>query len=1455
MKATKAILPFAAIALLATPLAHAAQAEVEGENVTEARPMLARPLLHGGLSFGGAELHIAAFAPGWSSIAVKSSLTHSGEGPRPFEIRGAQTYFKGTTEWALQSDNTIRGRVEMECVTPVEMQCVAVAVDIPSPPPFGLGDASAATFDLPLSDGRMAHLSFPQPVRYHSQDSRQWGGQWTVRFAGHLGHGGTHVFEKGERLLWEMTLATPDGLAIAESKPLNIVANDDWVRLNYRKDIVPGSALDLSGQGLQDAPAGKHGWLKAVGDHFEFENLPGVEQRFYGVNLCFTANYPDHEIADRLVDRFVRFGYNSIRVHHHDGAWAKAMSGRGRPARDNAAGGPPAPPDDIDRLDYLLAKCFERGIYVTTDLYVSRPVDWREIGIDRDGAMNKQLYKTYVGIHDGAFSNWCHWAQAFLEHVNPYTGRAYKDEPGLPLISLINEGKLSMGWGESSKGIDPVVREAWKQCRKEMQNAECTMHNEAATNLSGEAALNAAAGGDDTPPSSDANTPDSLHNRFDKWINRRIWERGTAFVRSLGCRALLTNDNNGRWHGEGEGLTPLYDYVDNHFYVDHPIFLEQSWKLPSKCGNANPIKAELPALLHRGYAKDASKPYAITEWNFSGPGRYRGMGGILTGALAAEQDWDGLWRFAYSHNKYNLPDGKGSPGYFDCGTDPLIAASDRASVCLYLRKDAQVEADAKVRSTKYEVRSDEGDDSRSAKASSPALTLDKQHGSMTLVTPRTCGGFAESGRIDAGPLSFEIVEWQKSNGKNPLSREAACRGEAQLNAAAGGTLSDEAQLVVGSEVPTTLWASSLDGEPLERSSRILLTHLTDVQGEGARYADDQRKILLKWGTTPLIEVGAADVSLRLEPLSREAALKGEAQLNAAAGGTLSGKAALKGEDGVAVFALDTAGNRIAEVPSQLEDGVLRFRVCTAGPEGGRIYYEIVRAAGESSTTTVTPLFGAGLSMPNFTLMPGTALPGWSFKGSAGGLDADTNGWRTFRIRVSQDDAATLQGKAQFAALCGNDGRASLSAKWRITSPLEANLLETYVGSNIPGTLIGGGKAIVDGKEVPIKLDGATPHLFRGAVTNLVFVKANGEEILCAVFDKPTRLLLQDGAHWGADHLTLRIFFAEGPLEAGREYAIDSTLRFGASNVELTPDGDVTIEAGPDWLPLANEPWIEPGSALDFSQILPHHAPAGKFGRVVAVGDHFEFEKLPGVAQRFYGVNICGDASVPSTPEAADRFAANLARVGYNTLRIHHHERNLISKTGNRPKESLSREAALNAARGGDLSGRAALNVVEGPAFDDTVPDPKRLDMFDSLVAACVKNGIYLTTDLFVSRSHLTTWRSLGIDRDGCISNTSDYKILCAFWEPAYTNLCAWSRNFMTHVNPYTGRTLAEEPALATLALINEGNLGNWGAAPLRDLPGVDTAWHEWLAAKRKEELRVTSDERKDANDSSLVTRH
>ena len=51
-------------------------------------------------------------------------------------------------------------------------------------------------------------------------------------------------------------------------------------------------------------------------------------------------------------------------------------------------------------------------------------------------------------------------------------------------------------------------------------------------------------------------------------------------------------------------------------------------------------------------------------------------------------------------------------------------------------------------------------------------------------------------------------------------------------------------------VPATIWASSLDGKPLADSSRILLTHLTDVQNTGATFEDDTMRVLLAWGDLP-----------------------------------------------------------------------------------------------------------------------------------------------------------------------------------------------------------------------------------------------------------------------------------------------------------------------------------------------------------------------------------------------------------------------------------------------------------------------------------------------------------------------------------------------------------------------------------------------------------------------------
>ena len=109
--------------------------------------------------------------------------------------------------------------------------------------------------------------------------------------------------------------------------------------------------------------------------------------------------------------------------------------------------------------------------------------------------------------------------------------------------------------------------------------------------------------------------------------------------------------------------------------------------------------------------------------------------------------------------------------------------------------------------------------------------------------------------------------------------------------------------------PATVWVSSLDGEPIERSSHLLLTHLTDVQNSGIRYADEALTILLDWGRLPhLMRRGAARIKLALD------AKEGSAWR---------------------VFRLSPSGKRLGEVPfTWVPSPDLRREAALTAAEGG-----------------------------------------------------------------------------------------------------------------------------------------------------------------------------------------------------------------------------------------------------------------------------------------------------------------------------------------------------------------------------------------------------------------------------------------------------------------------------------------------------------------------------------------
>jgi hypothetical protein len=210
-------------------------------------------------------------------------------------------------------------------------------------------------------------------------------------------------------------------------------------------------------------------------------------------------------------------------------------------------------------------------------------------------------------------------------------------------------------------------------------------------------------------------------------------------------------------------------------------------------------------------------------------------------------------------------------------------------------------------------------------------------GAFRVVTDRTCGGFAESGALECGPLRFEIVESQKSKVKNLsatnhlslVTRHSSLRG--------------------GASVAATVWASSLDGAPLATSRRILLAHVTDAANTGAVFDGPEAHSWMEQGTTPaLARRGRAGVELRFDNRELRA---GKAGNDGAAGAANDDGAprqmtkSLQGAASPAVFRLSLTGLRIAEVPSTFDPAAstLSFTADTGyDPACATFFYEIVR---------------------------------------------------------------------------------------------------------------------------------------------------------------------------------------------------------------------------------------------------------------------------------------------------------------------------------------------------------------------------------------------------------------------------------------------------------------------------------------------------------------------------------
>ncbi|PZW51548.1 cellulase (glycosyl hydrolase family 5) [Pseudomonas sp. URIL14HWK12:I3] len=270
---------------------------------------------------------------------------------------------------------------------------------------------------------------------------------------------------------------------------------------------------------------------------------------------------------------------------------------------------------------------------------------------------------------------------------------------------------------------------------------------------------------------------------------------------------------------------------------------------------------------------------------------------------------------------------------------------------------------------------------------------------------------------------------------------------------------------------------------------------------------------------------------------------------------------------------------------------------------------------------------------------------------------------------------------------------------------------------------------------------------------------------------------------------LRAFFYKDAIAAGKQQvkavlnvtgdialAPTPTERFGLVDPTAWPEDQL------DWRT----------SPVDLSFLNARQKPAGKHGFVQARGEQLVFEDNTPV--RFWGTNLSAYALFKSPDEEIAQQAKRLSALGFNLVRLHHHDSPWVSP-----------------------------NVFgDGTQVRDTQQlDAESMRKLDLWIKALKDEGIYIWLDLHVQRA-LTAQD--GIDDFGELAkgqarvDLKGYAYVNASIQQAMKHFAA---QYLGHVNPLTGLAYKDDPAIAAILLTNENDISqHYGNAllPDKDVP-------------------------------------
>ena len=403
--------------------------------------------------------------------------------------------------------------------------------------------------------------------------------------------------------------------------------------------------IDISASLGPKEEAGRHGFLKAEGEDFVFED--GTSVRFWGVNFNSAQNFPEHSHSEKVAARLRRAGVNMVRLHQLDAEWSAPnifAFKKGKRLENTRS----FDEESLDRLDYLIYCLKKAGIYIYLDFLTYRRF---RIG---DGVKNAELLpeaaKPYCIFDRTLIDLQKEYNRNLLTHVNKYTGIAYKDEPAIALAEVVNECDL-LDAEYAKITVEPYRSELLERYRAYAKEK-----------------------GVENPSEDIDGRRDPFMREFLLKVQQDYVREIIGDIRAIGGRFPMTamNRESDRTVVLTNGIT---DFSDSHAYFrggDQRGFMNDPMSLQKK----NVITSQLVTNAISG------KPFFVSEWDAPWPNEFRADVTLWTAAVGALQGWNGFTLHTYRYGtaeQEHITEKLGRTialggsfyrGLFDCYNDP-----------------------------------------------------------------------------------------------------------------------------------------------------------------------------------------------------------------------------------------------------------------------------------------------------------------------------------------------------------------------------------------------------------------------------------------------------------------------------------------------------------------------------------------------------------------------------------------------------------------------------------------------------------------------------------------------------------------------------------------------------------------------------------------------------------------